>query len=254
MNKYMLTWNGGMDQADQLAEPLGLIRIKHKNSRYTPVAGDIMLNYGVSRTPYDKIMGLKWINHPEAVNRGSNKVNAFSWMKAGEVRTVPWTTDPWEAANWVVDGSVVFGRRDVASFEGRDIDILNKQSFRFDLQLYTKGLLDSIEYRVAVCNGKAFRVHRRYPEDGIEHDPYVRSHKKGWRFSLCRLDWVKKNMLAEAVKAVQALGLNFGAVDLLMYDGLPYVLEVNTAPGHEGETTKLYIKELNEAITNLVRT
>lgn len=254
MNKFMLTWNGGMHQADQLAEPLGLIRIKHKNSRYTPVAGDIMLNYGVSQTPYAKINGLKWINHPQDVGMGSNKINAFKRMKEFGVRTVPWTTDPEEAAKWAMQGAVIFGRRDVASFEGRDIDILNRENFRLDLQLYTKGLLDSVEYRVAVCNGKAFRVHRRYPEDGVEHDPYVRSHRRGWRFSLCRLDWVKKSMLIEAVHAVESLCLDFGAVDLLMYNNLPHILEVNTAPGHEGETTKLYIKELGEAITNLVRT
>ena len=39
-----------------------------------------------------------------------------------------------------------------------------------------------------------------------------------------------KPVLVEAIKAVSALGLDFGGVDVMFKDNVAYVLEVNTAP------------------------
>jgi D-alanine-D-alanine ligase-like ATP-grasp enzyme len=60
----------------------------------------------------------------------------------------------------------------------------------------------------------------------------------------CReqVEWTEP-LVTEAQKAVNALGLDFGAVDII-YNGHEdkyYVLEVNTAPGMEGETMFSYV-------------
>lgn len=39
-----------------------------------------------------------------------------------------------------------------------------------------------------------------------------------------------RNVLIESLSAIEALGLDMGAVDIMLKDGVPYVLEVNTAP------------------------
>jgi glutathione synthase/RimK-type ligase-like ATP-grasp enzyme len=47
----------------------------------------------------------------------------------------------------------------------------------------------------------------------------------------------------QAIKAVQALGLDFGSVDVIWNErhSLPYVLEVNTAPGLVGTTVTNFV-------------
>jgi hypothetical protein len=48
-----------------------------------------------------------------------------------------------------------------------------------------------------------------------------------------------------AVAAVQALGLDFGAVDVVVHHGTPYVLEVNTAPELAHYTLEWYAKQFS---------
>lgn len=56
----------------------------------------------------------------------------------------------------------------------------------------------------------------------------------------------KKRIRRAAKKAVKALGLDFGAVDILVTDDAAYVLEVNAAPGLGGTMPKLYAKVFKE--------
>jgi D-alanine-D-alanine ligase-like ATP-grasp enzyme len=53
-------------------------------------------------------------------------------------------------------------------------------------------------------------------------------------------DYVRDQL---SVEAVAALGLDFGAVDIIEdKEGNFYVLEINTAPGLEGHTVTSYAK------------
>lgn len=87
---------------------------------------------------------------------------------------------------------------------------------------------DALEFRVHVFKTDKYRSIKLQEKLGGEG--YVRNHRHGWLF-LPPLHRVEAKLARkEAKKAVEALGLDFGAVDVLVKDGKAYVLEVNTAP------------------------
>jgi hypothetical protein len=53
-----------------------------------------------------------------------------------------------------------------------------------------------------------------------------------------------KGVIPQAKAAVAALGLDFGAVDVIVHDDIPMVLEVNTAPGLSDLTLAWYARHL----------
>lgn len=88
------------------------------------------------------------------------------------------------------------------------------------------------ELRVHIFKGKSIRISEKsFSVDNNGKRDYTTIKPT------CEVKQARK----AAKKAVEALGLDFGAVDILvMEDGTPYVLEVNAAPGVGGSMPKLY--------------
>ena len=112
--------------------------------------------------------------------------------------------------------------------------------------LYTRAVRNHGEYRVHVFDGDVIlyqKKSRRVDELTGEvvtaegEDADVRNLASNWIYrtgNLNRLERVEQL----AISAVNALGLDFGAVDIIMDpSGDVYVLEVNTAPGLGNEDT-----------------
>jgi len=105
------------------------------------------------------------------------------------------------------------------------------------------------EYRVHVFQGSIIKTSEKVLTDVESHVPYIRNVEHGYTFRHERTNLSKESEWL-AVEAVEALGLDFGAVDLIVSDtGIPYVLEVNTGPslvdsGIEkyGEAIKLWLE------------
>jgi hypothetical protein len=76
--------------------------------------------------------------------------------------------------------------------------------------------------------------------------PWVRSHRLGWKISYT--GGAPKAAVEEARKAMQALDLDFGAVDVLVQPstGEVWVLEVNTCPGLDSGTLSIYANSFLE--------
>jgi glutathione synthase/RimK-type ligase-like ATP-grasp enzyme len=70
----------------------------------------------------------------------------------------------------------------------------------------------------------------------VEDLNYIRSHGAGWVYCVRDIRHID-SVYEIGIRAVQALGLDFGAVDVYFWKDCPHVLEVNTAPGLSGATT-----------------
>lgn len=108
-----------------------------------------------------------------------------------------------------------------------------------DAPLYTKGVENRGEYRVHVLRGEVIlyqKKSRRLDDDGevetIEgEEADVRNLESNWIYrtgNLKRLERIEEL----AIDAIEALKLDFGAVDIIMnQEKEVFVLEVNSAPG-----------------------
>lgn len=120
--------------------------------------------------------------------------------------------------------------------------------------LYTKKVENAGEYRVHVFDGEVilYQKKSRTVDEGGEvneptnEDSLVRNLASGWVYrtgNLRRLERVEEL----ALDAISALGLDFGAVDIIKdTNGDVFVLEVNSAPGISNtETREAYINAFN---------
>ena len=117
---------------------------------------------------------------------------------------------------------------------GRDIKFLDKH---YVMEWIEK----EREYRVHVFGGKVIRVARKVPHGEAKIWNNENAH---FKYELKTLPIGLKTL---AVRAVEALGYDFGAVDIIMDKNKKlYVLEVNSAPGLDNPRTL-------EAYVNAIR-
>lgn len=105
------------------------------------------------------------------------------------------------------------------------------------------------EYRLHMFKGKSIRagqkVQRQTRPDGrTPAHPWIRSFDAGWVIQYDNFESTKP-MRTIAAAALEALGLDFGAVDVAKRrDNSLIVLEVNRAPGVEGGTVETYARHI----------
>jgi glutathione synthase/RimK-type ligase-like ATP-grasp enzyme len=93
-------------------------------------------------------------------------------------------------------------------------------------------------------------VQRKAKRNGVEDANFmVRNLANGFVYVIA--DHFPVNVGEEALKALEATGLAFGAVDVIwnQHENKAYVLEINTAPGLEERTAVEYAKAF-QAIVN----
>ena len=107
---------------------------------------------------------------------------------------------------------------------------------------YVQLLAKTAEYRLHILNGTCIGLAEKKPKDGERANQLIWNFENGWDLIYYSREERESaaphyaKMVEEATKACKAVGLNFGAVDLVMVGSKPYILELNTSPklaGHE---------------------
>lgn len=243
--------------------------MRREGSVFRGRTGDFIINYGNRSAPQEVFGAATVLNAQSALNNAANKLNALNVMTAAGVSTIPYTTRQSEAQAWVANGDVVYARTTLNGHSGEGIEVYDGSSdltspSRADMvagvvnaPLYTKGITGRRrEWRVHVFKGVITHVQVKRRRNGYQEDPNyrddVRNHHTGWIYSVENIN-PNAEVLRNAVLAVQAMGLDFGAVDIISNNESAWVLEVNTAPGLQAETTMTaYLNAFSEFILSTV--
>ena len=252
-----------------------VLRLPEDSITYRPRPRHIIINWGNSRPPLwlanvsppsryeDRNRRPVMLNHWSQVNAARNKINAFIRFNQCNIPHPLWTTMPSIADEWLKAKEPVVCRHTITSYGGQGIEIVWPGNILPSAPLYTKYYRRESEWRIHVMNApgatynKVILVQQKLrrhdcPDDAVNWQ--VRNHRNGWIFANQPTNFTK-TLVPEGIEAAQksviALGLSFGAVDLLQQkNGKVYVLEVNTAPALEGLTLDTYAASFIELLNN----
>lgn len=239
-------YNHNSNSAKELSKALGVKRIKHTGKA---LKVESFINWGASKIDRE-IEAAIIINNPKAVGIASDKLLSFRKFKEAGVCTPEFTESQEEASKWLAEGFVVVARTKLRAHSGEGI-VIHDPDTAEDVtaaKLYTKYIPKSEEYRVHMYkNGAAFFVQRKARNKDIPDEKVnwkVRNHGNGFIYANQDIKMQgQRDAYKECHKAIVALGLDFGAVDIVynLKKGKYYVLEVNTAPGLSGSTLEAYV-------------
>lgn len=253
MKYRVLPYRQGSKSAKALAEALGGKVLKLEGSKFKPRPDDVIINWGsTDPTVFPRGEGgYDCFNPPEDIKAASNKLIFFQTLKDKDL-TPKYYTKKEDIPN---DDYPIVCRTVLSGHSGAGIVIADDVGGLVDAPLYVKYEKKKEEYRVhlgrvfieggaelPVFETAVIAVQRKARRNDYENPDWkVRAHSNGFNF--VRTDVVVPACVGDAaVKAFKALNLDFGAVDVIYneHKEKAYVLEINTAPGLEGQTISDY--------------
>jgi hypothetical protein len=237
--------NGAKALRLALGSNVKLIKCHNSNYRHNQ-RRHFVINWGASSVGHRVDL-----NQPEAVAKASNKLDTFRCLfrcleSTYSLCNIEYTTSKDVASSW---NTKVFVRHKLSASSGDGIQICQAGDALPDAPLYTKAVEGGSEYRIhASKDGELSFIQQKKKRRGLPKAD-IKNLENGYVFVVHDIDASEDDIsLLKRVgkEAVTALGLDFGAIDCILKDGKVYILEVNTAPGLDGESTleayKRYIK------------
>lgn len=259
----VLPYKQGSRSAKALADALGGKVLKLKESRYKYRDGDVVINWG--NTTFDN-HNPDWpdgdgecflpyaFNHQEDIARAANKLTFFQTIWDKDIIPPYWTNKediPDEVFNG--DGTVVC-RTILSGHSGAGIVLADARAGLVDAPLYVKYIKKQDEYRIHL--GKTdegvgvISAQRKAKRNGVDNVNWqIRNHQNGFVYVRNDVN-PPEDVQRVAIEAFRPTMLDFGAVDVIWNEHRKkaYVLEINTAPGLEGQTVTDYANFFKRAI------
>lgn len=207
-----------------------------------PSRNDLVVNWGCSNLSFRSTTAD--LNHPSAVSIAVNKLKTLNTL-ADKPYCLQYTTDKYEAKEYLANYEVVYARQHLTKHSGCGIILCIDKDEIPDAPLYTVGFNSTNEYRVHVFKNKVIDIQEKRKRRGVTVNRYVRNHKHGWVF--CRQNIDLPDVVAEAaLDAVATVGLDFGGLDIgyNKHTKDVKVYEINTAVGIEKTTVDNYVNAI----------
>lgn len=233
-----------------------VLRVSKLSTKYQPRWSDYIINWGCS-TQWDFITQDKKDGHTLSVN----KLEFFKTIKAWnncpdfeKINIPEWTTDKKTAIAW---NTTYLARTVLNGHSGKGIFICEPNDEVLPhAPLYVQYKKKRHEYRVHFFRDSAgvysiIDITQKKKRKGAENlDTKIRNHQNGWVYAREGIT-EPADLRDQALRAATAVGLKFGAVDLIWNEkeDKSYVLEINTAPGLTGTTLECYTNAFVKDIT-----
>lgn len=146
---------------------------------------------------------------------------------------------------------------------GKDIILIHDINEAISSLKNERYLVESIEckkeYRIHIFLGKMIFGSKKYFRKQLWEElgkpkmkDLIRNNSHGWGYHYFNdVNNIPESVIKEAEKAVKALGLIWGAVDIIKSkNNKPYILEINSAPGLREDGADLYAEEFQKLIDN----
>lgn len=245
MKVRVLPYKMASESGKALASGLKALRVRRDSSKFKPREGDVVINWGSSSGPAEFSPYL--LNSYEAVAKASNKLHTFQTLQEGGLRnyTPQFSTDRFDAVEWAEKGRIVVCRTALTGHSGEGIVLAENEEEIVPAPLYTQYIKKTKEWRVHCTHDEVFFVQRKARKREVPDDQVnwkIRNHQNGFIYAHNEGEPIANIARLLAMKAVQALGLDFGAVDIIeTANGSFFILEVNTACGLTGATVDAYV-------------
>lgn len=255
MSVFLYAHNPNSQGCRELAQSLGIKRIKHENSNFKRAR--VVINWGSTEIPSKIISRTDYLlNEPKTVSQVVDKraflfslqPAGFDNLEAEDIITIPFTTDPSYAEYWLRKGKSVVVRHMMRASGGEGIEFIKPGEELPKAPLYTRYVPKMSEYRVHFIGDSVFYIQEKkrkldVPDEKV--DWKIRNHDRGFIYA----EPDEQNEITLTAKYVvekfivdQLPDLDFGAVDIIYNSFYKkfFVLEVNTAPGLIGRSVDKY--------------
>ena len=244
MNVKILPYKTGSRSAKALSAALSVKQLKLSGSKWKPKVDSVVINWGNSGF-YDEFEGCLMLNGPELICQVKNKLDFFKNMSGNE-----WLPPFWTNKEDIPDEAFpIVCRTILTGHSGAGIVVADTRDDVVDCQLYVKYIKKMKEFRIHVGHDNIISEQQKVAKKGQEPlDWKIRSHQNGFIYQRQGID-VPMACRGSALACLAKTGLDFGAVDVIYTkDERVYVLEINTAPGLEGQTVLDYKAFFEEII------
>lgn len=236
MEKYVLYSSSTRPTGEKIAEELG---IHHHGTEDPGERVDTLIRWGSSKR-IQYIPSNQTINLRKAIAKATDKLRSLELLEEAGVPIPNYSRN-------LQDLDLPALGRNTNHSQGSDIvPILQSTDLSVsdsDPDYFTEYIPVDREYRIHVIDSEIVKVSQKVLEEEDDYNPWIRNYETGYRFMYPR---ERHPGLNQGIAAVNSLGLDFGAVDLIISEsGQPYVLEVNTAPSlEEGVSLETYCEKI----------